>query len=89
VRTATRKPRGPSPLPRRRLNQPKFYDVVRASGTPIWLLTISARMTHATVLSKLICAESVADTPTNVERLYRIADVVGFDRSQLFLDSGQ
>jgi hypothetical protein len=48
-----------------------------------------AGITHQTVLSALVCAESVPDTPTNIERLHRIADVVGFDRAALFLDSGR
>jgi hypothetical protein len=41
---------------------------------------------HANAFSMLVCAEEVPDTPTNVGRLLRIADVVGFDRAQLFLD---
>lgn len=90
MRTATRR-HGPPPLPRRRIN-PKLYDAVRAvraSGTPGWLLAIEAGLTHQTVLCALVRAESVPDTPTNIDRLYAIADVVGFDRAQLFLDSGR
>jgi hypothetical protein len=88
VRTTTRKPHGPPPLARRRIN-PKLYDAVRASGTPGWKLAILAGLTHQTVLSSLVCAESIPDTVTNIERLQRIADVVGFDRGQLFLDGGR
>ncbi len=84
MRTATRR-HGPPPLPRRRIN-PKLYDAVRASGTPGWLLAIRAGLTHQTVLSQLVCAESVPDTPTNIERLRSIAGVVGFDPAALFLD---
>ena len=85
MRTTSRKPHGPPPLPRRSIN-PALYDAVRASGRPGWLLATAAGLTHQTVLSALICAESVPDTPKNIERLHRIADVVGFDKSQLFLD---
>lgn len=87
MRTTTRR-HGPPPLPRRRIN-PKLYDRVRACGHPGWLLAMMAGITHQTVLSALVCAESVPDTPTNIERLHRIADVVGFDRAALFLDSGR
>lgn len=86
MRTTPRRP-GPPPHLRRRVN-PKLYDAVRASGRPGWVLATLAG-THATALSALICAESVIDTPVNIERLQRIADVVGFDRGQLFLDSGR
>lgn len=87
MRTTRRRP-GPPPLARRRLN-PKLYDAVRTDRRPGWLLAIAAGLTHQTVLSSLVCAESVPDTPTNIERLRRIADVVGFDRDALFLDSGR
>lgn len=80
-----RKPHGPPPLPRRRLN-PALYAAVRGSGTPGWQLAIEAGLTHQTVLSQLVCAESVPDTPTNIERLNAIADAIGFDRALLFLD---
>lgn len=79
---------GPPPAPRRRLN-PTFYPAVRACGIQQWKLTIAAGLTHATSLSALVGADSVPDTPTNIARLERIADVVGFDRSQLFLDGGR
>lgn len=87
MRTTTRR-HGPPPLPRRRIN-PKLYAAVRACGRPGWLLAVAAGLTHQTVLSSLVCAESVPDTPTNIGRLQRIADVVGFDRGQLFLDGGR
>ena len=84
MRTATRKP-GPPPLPRRRVN-PALYAAVRASGRPGYLIALEAGLTHQPVLSALVCAESVPDTPTNIERLQRIADVVRFPREDLFLD---
>lgn len=80
-----RRPHGPPPRPRRRLN-PKFYEHVRHFGTPAYLLAMRAGFRHANAFSMLVCAEEVPDTPTNVGRLLRIADVVGFDRAQLFLD---
>lgn len=87
MRTTTHR-HGPPPLPRRRIN-PALYAAVRASGQPGWLLADLAGLTHQTVFSALVCAESVPDTPTNIGRLERIADVVGFDRAALFLDSGR
>lgn len=89
MRTTKRKPHGPPPLPRRRLNQPNFYDAVRGCGHAGWQLATAAGLTHETVFSTLVCATSVPDTPTNIERLQRIADIVGFDRGQLFLDGGR
>jgi len=83
------KPHGPPARPRRYLNQPTFYDTFRASGRPSWLLAVQLGLTHPTVLSGLVCADSVPDTPINIERLERIADAIGFDRSQLFLDGAQ
>jgi len=88
VRTNARRPHGPPPRPRRRVN-PALYAAVRASGRPGWMLATLAGLTHQTVLSALVCAKSVPDTPTNIDRLCRIADVIGFDRRALFLDSGQ
>lgn len=92
MRTATRRPTrktGPPPLPRRRINQPAFYNAVRYCGRPGWLVGVEAGLTHQTILSQLITADSVPDTPLQIQRLQRIADVVGFDRSRLFLDSGR
>jgi len=83
-----RKRHGPPPFPRRRLN-PKLYAAVRASSRPAYQLAVLAGLTHGTVLSALIRAEDVPDTPLTRERLQRIADLVGFDKAQLFLDSGQ
>jgi hypothetical protein len=40
---------------------------------------------HATKFSSLVRARSVPDTPTNVERLFRIADAIKFPREELFL----
>jgi hypothetical protein len=87
VRTATltRAPRGPSPLPRRRINQPAFYDAVRGCGIPSFQIAINAGIAHQTAFSKLILAESVPDTELQVNRLERIAEIVGFDRDQLFV----
>jgi hypothetical protein len=90
VRTATlgRQPRGPSPLPRRRINQPAFYEAVRGCGRPGYQVAYDVGLIPVE-LSKLICAESVPDTPLQVERLERIADFIGFDRDRLFLNGGQ
>lgn len=83
-----RNPHGPPPRPRRRLN-PKLYEAVRASGRPGWLIALAAGFRHQPAMSALICADVVIDTPTNIARLERIADEVGFDRDRLFLDGGR
>ena len=84
----TTKPHGPPPHPRRRLN-PRLYEAVRASGHPGWKLALLSGLTHQTVLSQLVCAETVVASPLIVERLRRVASVVGFDPGQLFLDSAR
>ena len=89
MRTSTRRKPGPVPLPRRRLNQPAFYDSVRYCGHPGWLVALTAGLTHGTVLSALVTADSVPDTPQNIDRLERIADAVGFDRALIFLDGAR
>lgn len=83
----TARQHGPPPLPRRRLN-PLFYSAVRASGHPGWKIALLAGLTHQTVLTRLTTAESVIASPLTVERLERIADVVGFDKALIFLDGG-
>lgn len=83
----THKRPGPPPLPRRKVN-PALFRAYRASGRPAWLLAALAGMTHGAAFSHLINKDSVTDTPLNIERLHRVADVLGFDREQLFLDGG-
>lgn len=73
------------PLPRLRVN-PKLRDTVHACGVPGWQLSASIGFTHHSKFSRLINTESIPASPTNIQELERIADVVGFDRSQLFLD---
>jgi hypothetical protein len=91
VRTATltRTSRGPSPLPRRRINQPAFREAVRSFGQPGRRIAYEAGLNYRSELSKLICATSVPDTPLQIERLERVAMIVGFDRDQLFVEGGQ
>jgi hypothetical protein len=86
VRTATltRTARGPSPLPRRRIN-PAFHEAVRSFGQPGRRIAYEAGLNYRSELSKLICAETVPDTPLQVSRLERIAEVIGFDRNRLFV----
>ena len=88
MRTTTRKSPGPAPAPRRRVN-PNLYNVVRACGTPGWLLAYKVGITHSSQFSILINADSVPATTFNIERLERIADAVGFDRALLFLDGAR
>ena len=86
MRTATtRKPHGPAPLPRRKLN-PDFHRAVRASGHRIYVLATVAGLHSGPELSALLCAGEIRDTPVNVQRVERVADLVGFDKAQLFLD---
>lgn len=73
------------PAPRRRIN-PALRDTVRASGQPGWRIALIVGIQHHAKFSALINADSVPATPANIERLERIADVVGFDRATLFLD---
>ncbi len=76
-------------LPRRKLNQPAFRAAVHASGVPAWQIVIDTGIIHHSKFSALVNAESVANTTSNVARLYAIADAIGFDRAQLFLESGR
>jgi hypothetical protein len=89
VPTATlrRRPRGPSPVPRRRVN-PAFHEAVRNCGRPGYQVAYEAGLIPVE-LSKLICAQSVPDTPLQIRRLERIADIIGFSHDQIFLDGGQ
>lgn len=70
--------------PRRRLN-PALHEACRASGRPAWQLALATGIIHASKFSSLICAEKIPATPLNLERLHRIAEEVGFPKSQLFL----
>lgn len=87
MRTATRK-RGPQPRPRLRLNQPTFRRAVHDSGHRLFHLAKEIGFSHDSQFSAFINAKLVPETPVNIERLYRIADAVGFDREELFLDGG-
>lgn len=73
---------------RRRLN-PAFYDACRASGRPQWQLMLLAGIPHQSTFSTLICAETIPATPTNIAHLHRIADAIGFPKSNLFLRNEQ
>lgn len=86
MRVTKRKTTGPPPFPRRRLN-PKLYPAVRACRRPRWMLAVQAGFTHDKKLSALVCADSVIATPLTIERLERLADLVGFDRAALFVDT--
>ena len=58
---------------------------VHSSGRPIWRLAQDTGFNHQTQFSALINKQYVPTTRLNIERLYRIADAVGFDRTQLFV----
>jgi len=80
-----RRKHGPPRRLRRRLN-PKLYDAVRSYGVPGWQVAHMAGLNHQTILSSLIRSNEVPNTAINIERLERIAAVVGFPREDLFLD---
>lgn len=65
---------------------PALPRAVRASGIPVWKLAFLCGVPHSATTSSLLHADSVPDTLTNVERLYRIADAVGFPRAYVLLD---
>jgi hypothetical protein len=75
------------PLPRRRLNQPAFRETVRASDRLRWQIALKTGFRHYSRFSKLINAETVPNTATTIASLERIADVIGFPKSRLFLDA--
>lgn len=68
---------------------PALRDAVRSSGKPGWRLALAAQITHHSKFSALINSTSVAPTRLNYDRLCRIADLVGFDRSRLLLRDGE
>jgi hypothetical protein len=73
------------PLPRRRVN-PALRETVRATRRPVWRLAYDAGFVHVSKFSALLNADDVPDSPANVQKLERIADVIGFPRERLFLD---
>jgi len=75
-------------LPRYRVN-PALRATVYQSGQAIFELFRLTGFNHPPQFSSLINAEFIPATRLNIERLYRIADVVGFDRAQLFLGGEQ
>jgi hypothetical protein len=87
VRTPARRPSGPPPLPRVAIN-PAFYHAVRTSGFPIYRITTIVGATHPALISRLIGSDSVPASDINIERLERIAEIVGYDKAQIFLDGG-
>jgi hypothetical protein len=73
-------------LGRRHINQPAFREAVKATGQRCYQLTVLAGLRHQSKFSALVNAESVPDTKANVAPLERIADVIGFDKSKLFVE---
>jgi hypothetical protein len=73
------------PLPRRSVN-PALRQIIRASNRLSWQIALAAGIRHYPKFSELINAETVPATQINIDRLNRIADAVGFDRSLLFVD---
>ena len=77
------------PLPRLHVNQPALRDTVRASDRLGWEIALAAGFRHYPKFSALVNAETIPATTTNIDRLYRICDAIGFDRSRLFLDGAE
>lgn len=80
--------RGPSPLPRRHTN-PALRETALALRRPLWSIALDAGFLHVSQFSTLLNATAVADTPGNIQRLERIAAVIGFPRERLFVDGGR
>lgn len=74
---------GPAKVARLPVN-PALRAAVHASGRPGWLVAAAAGIVHTSRLSALINATEVAETDRNVERLLRIAEVVGFPADKVF-----
>jgi hypothetical protein len=85
---AKQRPAGPPPIPRRKLNQPAFYDAVRACGLTGLTLGPLVGFRQSQGFSALARAVSVPAGSIHVERLEKIADIIGFDKSQLFVEGG-
>jgi len=77
--------RGPKLFPRLRLN-PELLKAARRSGLHRYEIAMRAGIRHDSLVSTLIHSLVVAATPRTLDALERIADVVRFDRSQLFID---
>ena len=77
------------PYPRtiqRRLN-PKFKERYRNERVQAsWMLAMRAGFPHQSGFSALIRADVVPTTPLIVERLGRVADLLGFPKDQIFVD---
>ncbi len=76
------------PGPQIKIN-PALLAHIRATRRPIWSLATLAGFLHVNKFSGLINSTSVPDTDINRERLYKIADCVGFDKTQIFLDGAK
>jgi hypothetical protein len=73
--------------PRRQLN-PGLRERVRhakQNGLPMWRLTIVAGFRHQSELSKLLHRPAVPVTSTNVMRLQRMANAVGWPVDDIFV----
>lgn len=80
-----------SAYPRLNLN-PALRTECRARrkvGLRLWKLALVAGLPHQSRLSSLLSADSVPATATTLRQLHRIADAVGFPKSQLFLGQEQ
>ncbi len=71
--------------PRRHLS-PYLLRAVRACGRPRWELSLLAGFPANQQLSNLLHAEVVVASPQTVARVERLADLVGFSRTEVFLE---
>ena len=74
---------------RRRVRQPAFRDAVRGCGRLGCEIAVRVGIRHFSKFSTLTNASSVPDTRENITTMERIADAIGFDRSQIFMDGGR
>lgn len=72
--------------PRRRLN-PRLLRRVSSSNINKNVIARAAGWPFYVQFYAALRSERVAATPLTVERLMRVADLVGFERDEVFLDS--
>src|SRR5258708_6576167 len=72
-----------TPSPRYRI-APPFARAIRASGEPIHKLADAAGFSHSVTFSTLLHQVFVG-TPLVVERLERVATIIGFPPSEMFI----
>ena len=65
------------PRPRLSIN-PKLLRAIANSRLPVWKLCVAAGIQHQARYYELIAGGDVPDSSTNITRLERLAEAVGF-----------